>query len=1171
MRLNTLKLERFGPFVGETLSFRREAKLHIVYGRNEAGKSCALAALTDLFFGIERQTKYDFLHEGRELRIGGVIADKTGRELRFRRRKGNKGTLLGFDSHTALPDDILARYLGSVTREVFCNAFGLNAQTLRSGAEEMLKSEGEVGATLFAAASGLRGLTDLRQQLETESNTIFASRASKDRAFYQSLDRFTLASKAIRERELKAGQWKDLNDKIDRLASELDEIKQKRQANGSEQAKLSRLRRVAPQTALIDADLSDLGALGDLPDIEAGFCNKLEAGLKARDDALQIRDRTLKEEQQTHANHASITFDEAPLARAKDIVQLFSELGAFTKAQADIPAVEREVHVFANQLVDLAARLGLPDAQTMENARPSDATLALIQALISEGSKLLTSISSNDTDLAEEQDALVELEHEAAVRGKAINPKPFADTLTALLPAFRQLDRRKELQANVAKQARQLAEAASRLKPFLPGSLDTLAVIELPALQTVARIQIALESIDKERDRLHDRVPKTTASIQGLEQRLLSLSTERPVPTRDAIIGKRAQRDSIWRGLRSTLLGEPNAIAPAAMPQSTIEFERNSADADRVSDEALVDASRVAEFASAERQMDDGRRTLAETYQNIKELDERRAKEWERYVALWAAAGVTAPLPPPEMSVWLDAVDKLLERREGLHDAQDKLRAVDAAIESAAPGLARLAAEIGLDELKGLDPAAIVPGVEIRLREMTDYWGQRRELEANLRGAKDRLAKLVRQQNQLGEKHHDWQVRWEPAVAAISVPGATIEQAQAGLAVWQTVPSTSRERADRAGRVAGMRADMAVFAAKIRTLVAEAAHDLVDLAPETALKQLNARLTDSTKSNTRLTEAAKHLDDAYRKRQNAENVLAEANNGLAHLASRLPPDADLPDLCHRLKIKDTLRASLAKLREQLLAQSDGLPEEELRAQIRGFNPDLANGTLTILELEAEQFDHSGKEVFAAHRQALAEREALEEGVGAELAAVQKRSAEAELAASAREWSVLKLGSLLLGVAIERQRTSQQDPLMLRAGQLFSTITGNSFSGLGQEFDDNDVPRLIGRRPGGGEVHVGGMSEGARDQLYLALRLAYMEDYAKRSEPIPFVGDDLFMTFDDDRTKNGLAALAGLSTGVQPILFTHHMHVVELAREALGNDVDVMELASTEHLKRRLSA
>jgi uncharacterized protein YhaN len=181
-------------------------------------------------------------------------------------------------------------------------------------------------------------------------------------------------------------------------------------------------------------------------------------------------------------------------------------------------------------------------------------------------------------------------------------------------------------------------------------------------------------------------------------------------------------------------------------------------------------------------------------------------------------------------------------------------------------------------------------------------------------------------------------------------------------------------------------------------------------------------------------------------------------------------------------------------------------------------------------------------------------------VGSEIAAVQRRSAEAELVSAAREWSVLKLGSLLLGTAIERQRTSQQDPLMLRAGQLFATITDGSFSGLGQEFDDEDVPKLIGRRPTGDHVHVAAMSEGARDQLYLALRLAYLEDYGKRAEPIPFVGDDLFMTFDDDRTKHGLTALAGLSDDVQPILFTHHRHVVELARQAVGDGLDVMELA-----------
>jgi uncharacterized protein YhaN len=78
MRLRTLNLERYGPFTHRSINLSPNAKLPIVEGPNEAGKTCALAAVTDLFFGIERQTAYDFLHDGRELRIGATMWDGRG-------------------------------------------------------------------------------------------------------------------------------------------------------------------------------------------------------------------------------------------------------------------------------------------------------------------------------------------------------------------------------------------------------------------------------------------------------------------------------------------------------------------------------------------------------------------------------------------------------------------------------------------------------------------------------------------------------------------------------------------------------------------------------------------------------------------------------------------------------------------------------------------------------------------------------------------------------------------------------------------------------------------------------------------------------------------------------------------------------------------------------------
>src|ERR1700712_5186776 len=137
MRLLSLALERYGPFTGRRVAFRPDARLHVVFGPNEAGKSSALSAVTDLLFGISRKTPYDFQRDGREMSLGAEITAHDGSVIAVQRRKGLKRTLFGPDG-THLGEDALAPYLGGVTREVFCRAFGLDAASLRQGAQEML-------------------------------------------------------------------------------------------------------------------------------------------------------------------------------------------------------------------------------------------------------------------------------------------------------------------------------------------------------------------------------------------------------------------------------------------------------------------------------------------------------------------------------------------------------------------------------------------------------------------------------------------------------------------------------------------------------------------------------------------------------------------------------------------------------------------------------------------------------------------------------------------------------------------------------------------------------------------------------------------------------------------------------------------------------------------------
>jgi uncharacterized protein YhaN len=188
--------------------------------------------------------------------------------------------------------------------------------------------------------------------------------------------------------------------------------------------------------------------------------------------------------------------------------------------------------------------------------------------------------------------------------------------------------------------------------------------------------------------------------------------------------------------------------------------------------------------------------------------------------------------------------------------------------------------------------------------------------------------------------------------------------------------------------------------------------------------------------------------------------------------------------------------------------------------------------------------------------AQSERESLSRGRNAAAAAAERAEAGAELVSIAERWLLRAAAARLAGRAIERHRALVQDPLIDRAGALFKLATAEAFCGLGVDFSDDDQPMLVAKRSSGERVAVAGLSEGTRDQLFLALRLALLERRA--GEPIPFIGDDLLASFDETRTQATLQLLVEAGRARQIILFTHHRHVADLARALPGEAVDLIE-------------
>ena len=242
-----------------------------------------------------------------------------------------------------------------------------------------------------------------------------------------------------------------------------------------------------------------------------------------------------------------------------------------------------------------------------------------------------------------------------------------------------------------------------------------------------------------------------------------------------------------------------------------------------------------------------------------------------------------------------------------------------------------------------------------------------------------------------------------------------------------------------------------------------------------------------------------------------------------------------------------------------MSEGDGLARVQLEAEIDAV--ELVQLVSEIAQIDAEINDIRERErvLLVDHTDA---KRVLAEIGGSDAAAqaeAQRQEALARMSDVAERYIKVFTAGRLLRWSIDRYREEKQGPLLARASLLFSGLTLGSFQRLSVDFDKNP-PVLEGQRADGKLVGIAGLSDGTRDQLYLALRLASLEMHLEQAMPLPFIADDLFINYDDARSKAGLEALAGLSERTQVIFLSHHDHLIPLVQEVFGGQVNIVEMA-----------
>jgi uncharacterized protein YhaN len=1156
VRFLSLELEKFGAFATLRIVFRPGARLHVVYGPNEAGKSTALAAVGALLFGVPERTPYASRFPG-QLRVGAEVVAADGRSLKFWRRKGRKNTLLG-GSGSPLPDDALAPFLGGLTQDVFERSFGLDANKLRAGGDEMLQADGDVGASLLAAASGLRGLAALRRSLDDEADGVFAPRAGKDRRFYQALERFNAARAAIREKELRSEAWVKLNKDIADLSHELDRLRAERRTGDMERSRLNRLKRTAPLLTRIREAETELTSFSDLPEFAPGATQGLQAALDELRAAGEEAERARADEERLTQALQKIAVDEAVLDEAAAIEALFQASGGYKDAKRDLPAVQREADGFLAALDRHARSLGLAEVGSLEAQRPTEAAKTEARKLIKQGRDGEALAKAKASELLRAQKDCESARAARAAHGADLDPAPLREKYAALGKIAEEARRVADSRIALMKETLELSDAAARLDPPIV-DLEALTKLPLPRSEELVHFADAFEAGSRgarEAARAREAVER---EIGETRDRLARLAAGRPLATADRIAEARTRREAAWRPLRAAIFGAEEAPPQASLGIRVAEFERLNIETDHLADDAIEDAARLATHALETERLDEQTRQYA-----LAQAAEAKAAGLlkgteQRWSELWKSV-CARPGSPARMQEWSGRVEQCVRSRDRLVARRIELEAKEAELSRIEPALRALCLEAGLGEIEGLDCIRLADRFERRLEETTRAWEGSRDRETRFAEARRRLEEAKKEDADAAALLADWRRRWAGAVAALGLAGdPSIEAVETALEVWGKAFNDAENHRNRVRRVAGIERNMNDFESEARALVQRCAQTLADLPAEAAARLLNERLVEARTAATKRHAAAERRETARNALEEARARQARAEETMAARAASLPAGADPIVLLAREGERARVADALRQLRLRLADLADGVEEARLNEDMNALDPDAAAASLTELERRDEELGREEKERYAERDRLQRKREEFESSIGAEAALQQRRNAEAELVDAARRWAVLKAASALLGGALDDHRATRRDPLMTRAGEAFATLTGGAFSGLDQSFYDDDEAKLEACRSNGERAPVAHLSEGARDQLYLALRLAYTQDYAARAEAPPFIGDDIFASFDDFRTGNGLEALAEMGDRIQPILFTHHLHVIESAKVRLGDAVDIIRI------------
>lgn len=1181
MRIDELRLLAFGPFAGQVLDFSRgKHGVHVVYGPNEAGKSTALRALRDALFGIPHLSRDNFRHDYSAMRIGFTLRGADDRVFSAIRKKGNRNTLLSAETEEPLPDASLVSLVSGITREQYERMFGLDHAMLVEGGRELASMKGSVGGTLFSAAGGISCLRNLEEELKKDAGELFLPKGKK--VLNTALTAHAELKRQLRQQQVISRDYAEKHVSLKSLQKEVAAWTEKLADLRAQRDRLARLRDSLPLVEQRRQNSADLADYADVRLLRAEFGDDVrkanEAWIKAEGqytttkNALEglekkLRDLAKPAIDQRHWHFEKTLAEKTPVHR---------------KEMIDLPGLRRRVET-RTQDVKLRIQRIRPDLGVDDYATLAVSAIdrAQIQELGTDLTKARTSETAAMSELTKAEQAEKDAERDLA------NAEPAVDT-SALQDAIDHARSQGDAESRLANLKTTIDRRRDAINTELlragrwAGDLVTLASVALPTPATVAAHETALNDAARNLRAAKDALAAAKTELRRVTDALeAKINMEGALPSDADVLTSRSRRDGLWAAIRALWTGTAGAMTTETVEGLDVGDTQRTGDnyeqyvlaSDEVVDRVRHEHARVSERARLESEKKSRLRGIEAAENDVREAQaecEQCNREWK---AVWEPLAVESGTPA-EMREWLGSIRDILGGIKELDALRDGLLDLNQFIEAAHERLCRQLKEVS--GFNTVTPATLADLCASCQRLVTDQTRLREQLaakQAALEKARSQVKQVADALAKQKAESQKCQTKWESCMSRLGLPTtATAAAAVTQVNEWAETYSLAHELLGPEGqcsRIKHIEKNLSEYV----ELVARAADTLgisvSQLDPPKAAdvaEEILASIQASKIATDRRTETEAQTKTAEAAVRDRKSDLDSASAKLIALAKEAGVESSEPSAEHLLELYDKSqeRRRVEGRRDELEVSLQALaaqqPLDTWASEAGGHSADDLVRQVTKLDQEIDAADNERQQKTTALGELKSQLAGIGSGTAAVAIAAQIQSELAKIESLAREYALLRVSSTVLQKAIEQFGEQNKGELLGMAGDYFATLTHEAFSGLVIDYDD-DRPVIAGRKPNvPAPIRVESMSEGTADQLYLALRLAYLSTWIDRHEPLPLILDDVLMAFDDNRAEAALQAFSTLSEKTQIILFTHHRHIVEIAKKTMPEDVlSVQEL------------